>query len=75
MKNAATYPGLHIKVSDADVLSQAALGGYTFGPGQYQPIADPTQYYPVMESFSSTFLARRGFCGAAIGRYPVMAAS
>ena len=49
MENAATYPGLHIKVSDVETLSEAALGGYTFGPGQFQPIADPTRYYPVME--------------------------
>jgi len=49
MQNAAKYPGLHIKVSDVETLSEAALGGYTFGPGQFQPIADPTRYYPVME--------------------------
>ena len=49
MQNAAKYAGLHIKVSDVETLSEAALGGYTFGPGQFQPIADPTRYYPVME--------------------------
>lgn len=49
MKAAASYPGLHIKVSDVEVLSEAALGGYTFGPSQFQPVADPAQYYPVME--------------------------
>lgn len=64
MRNAATYPGLHIKVSDADVLSQAALGGYTFGPGQYQPIADPTQYYPVMEFLFNLFGSKRLLWGS-----------
>ncbi len=49
MESAARYPGLHIKVSDVETLSEAALGGYTFGPAQFQPIADPSQYYPVME--------------------------
>ena len=55
MQAAATYPGLHIKVSDVETLSEAALGGYTFGPGQFQPIADPTKYYPVMEFLWDTF--------------------
>jgi predicted TIM-barrel fold metal-dependent hydrolase len=55
MEAAATYPGLHIKVSDVEVLSEAALGGYTFGPGQFQPIADPTKYYPVMEFLWNLF--------------------
>ena len=55
METAATYPGLHIKVSDVETLSEAALGGYTFGPGQFQPIADPTRYYPVMEFLWNLF--------------------
>ena len=64
MRAAATYPGLHIKVSDADVLSEAALGGYTFGPGQFQPIADPTQYYPVMEFLFNLFGQKRLLWGS-----------
>jgi predicted TIM-barrel fold metal-dependent hydrolase len=59
MKAAASYPGLHIKVSDVEVLSEAALGGYTFGPAQFQPIADPTQYYPVMEFLWKLFGYKR----------------
>jgi len=55
MQAGATYPGLHIKVSDVETLSEAALGGYTFGPGQFQPIADPTQYYPVLEFLWDTY--------------------
>ena len=55
MQTGATYPGLHIKVSDVETLSEAALGGYTFGPGQFQPIADATQYYPVMEFLWDTY--------------------
>jgi predicted TIM-barrel fold metal-dependent hydrolase len=64
MRNAATYPGLHIKVSDVEVLSEAALGGYTFGPAQFQPIADPTQYYPVMEFLWNLFGQRRLLWGS-----------
>ena len=64
MRNAATYPGLHIKVSDVEVLSEAALGGYTFGPGQFQPIADPTQYFPVMEFLWNLFGHRRLLWGS-----------
>ena len=37
------------------MLSEAAVGGYTFGPSQFQPVADPTQYYPVMEFLWNTF--------------------
>jgi predicted TIM-barrel fold metal-dependent hydrolase len=55
MQAGATYPGLHIKVSDVETLSEAALGGYTFGPGQFQPIADPTKYYPVLEFLWDTY--------------------
>jgi len=55
MQAGATYPGLHIKVSDVETLSEAALGGYTFGPGQFQPIADATKYYPVMEFLWDTY--------------------
>lgn len=64
MKAAATYPGMHIKVSDVEVLSEAALGGYTFGPAQFQPIADPTQYYPVMDFLWSLFGYRRLIWGS-----------
>ena len=64
MKNAASYPGLHIKVSDVEVLSEAALGGYTFGPSQFQPIADPTQYYPVMEFLWDLFGYKRLLWGS-----------
>jgi predicted TIM-barrel fold metal-dependent hydrolase len=64
MRNAATYPGLHIKVSDVEVLSEAALGGYTFGPAQFQPVADPTQYYPVMEFLWNLFGLRRLLWGS-----------
>jgi predicted TIM-barrel fold metal-dependent hydrolase len=64
MQAAATYPRLHIKVSDVEVLSEAALGGYTFGPGQFQPIADPTQYYPVMEFLWNLFGHRRLLWGS-----------
>jgi predicted TIM-barrel fold metal-dependent hydrolase len=64
MRAAATYPGLHIKVSDVEVLSEAALGGYTFGPGQFQPIADPTQYYSVMEFLWNLFGYRRLLWGS-----------
>ena len=64
MQIAATYPGLHIKVSDVEVLSEAALGGYTFGPGQFQPIADPTQYYPVMEFLWNVFGSKRLLWGS-----------
>jgi predicted TIM-barrel fold metal-dependent hydrolase len=31
MKAAASYPGLHIKVSDVEMLSEAGVGGYKFG--------------------------------------------
>jgi predicted TIM-barrel fold metal-dependent hydrolase len=64
MEAAATYPGLHIKVSDVEVLSEAALGGYTFGPAQFQPIADPTQYYPVMDFLWNLFGYRRLIWGS-----------
>jgi predicted TIM-barrel fold metal-dependent hydrolase len=64
MRAAATYPGLHIKVSDVEVLSEAAVGGYTFGPGQFQPIADPTQYYPVMEFLWNLFGHKRLLWGS-----------
>jgi L-fuconolactonase len=64
MMAAAIYPGLHIKVSDVEVLSEAALGGYTFGPSQFQPIADPTQYYPVMEFLWKVFGFRRLIWGS-----------
>jgi predicted TIM-barrel fold metal-dependent hydrolase len=64
MRAAATYPGLHIKVSDVETLSEAAVGGYTFGPSQFQPIADPTQYYPVMEFLWNLFGYRRLLWGS-----------
>lgn len=64
MRAAATYPGLHIKVSDVEVLSEAALGGYTFGPSQFQPIADPTPYYPVMEFLWNLFGYKRLIWGS-----------
>jgi L-fuconolactonase len=64
MRAAAAYPGLHIKVSDVETLSEAALGGYTFGPGQFQPIADPTRYFPVMEFLWQTFGSRRLLWGS-----------
>jgi predicted TIM-barrel fold metal-dependent hydrolase len=64
MKAAATYPGLHIKVSDVEVLSEAAVGGYTFGPSQFQPVADPTQYYPVMEFLWNLFGHKRLLWGS-----------
>jgi predicted TIM-barrel fold metal-dependent hydrolase len=64
MKAAATYPGLHIKVSDVEVLSEAAVGGYTFGPSQFQPVADPAQYYPVMEFLWNLFGHRRLLWGS-----------
>lgn len=64
MKAAASYPGLHIKVSDVEVLSEAALGGYTFSAAQFQPIADPTQYYPVMEFLWNLFGYKRLLWGS-----------
>jgi len=64
MKAAAKYPGLHIKVSDVETLSEAAVGGYTFGPGQFQPVADPAQYYPVMEFLWNLFGYRRLLWGS-----------
>ncbi len=64
MKAAATYPFAHVKVSDCEVLSEAAVGGYTFGPSQFQPIADPTQYYPVMEFLWNTFGQNRLLWGS-----------
>jgi L-fuconolactonase len=64
MQAAATYPGLHIKVSDVETLSEAALGGYTFGPSQFQPIADPTRYYPVMEFLWDLFGDKRLLWGS-----------
>jgi L-fuconolactonase len=64
MQAAATYPGLHIKVSDVETLSEAAVGGYTFGPSQFQPVADPTQYYPVMEFLWKLFGYRRLLWGS-----------
>ncbi len=64
MKAAASYPGLHIKVSDVETLSEAAVGGYTFGPSQFQPIADPTQYYPVMEFLWNLFGYKRLLWGS-----------
>jgi predicted TIM-barrel fold metal-dependent hydrolase len=64
MRAAAAYPGLHIKVSDVETLSEAGVGGYTFGPGQFQPIADPTQYFPVMEFLWSLFGYKRLLWGS-----------
>jgi L-fuconolactonase len=64
MQAAAAYPGMHIKVSDVETLSEAAVGGYTFGPSQFQPIADPTQYYPVMNFLWSLFGFRRLLWGS-----------
>jgi L-fuconolactonase len=64
MQAASKYPGLHIKVSDVETLSEAAVGGYTFGPGQFQPVADPTQYYPVMEYLWNLFGQRRLIWGS-----------
>ncbi len=64
MQAAASYPGLHIKVSDVETLSEAGVGGYTFGPSQFQPIADPTQYYPVMEYLWKLFGYKRLLWGS-----------
>jgi predicted TIM-barrel fold metal-dependent hydrolase len=64
MKAAAAYSGLHIKVSDVETLSEAGVGGYTFGPSQFQPIADATQYYPVMEFLWNLFGYRRLLWGS-----------
>jgi len=64
MQAAAAYPGIHVKVSDTEVLSEAAVGGYTFGPSQFQPVADPTQYYPVMEFLWNTFGYQRLLWGS-----------
>jgi predicted TIM-barrel fold metal-dependent hydrolase len=64
MRAAAAYPGLHIKVSDVETLSEAGVGGYTFGPGQFQPIADPTQYFPVMDFLWSLFGYKRLLWGS-----------
>jgi L-fuconolactonase len=64
MQAAAAYPGMHIKVSDVETLSEAAIGGYSFGPSQFQPIADPTQYYPVMNFLWSLFGYRRLLWGS-----------
>jgi predicted TIM-barrel fold metal-dependent hydrolase len=61
---AASYPGLHMKVSDVETLSENAVGGYTFGPSQFQPVADPTQYYPVMEFMWNTFGYKRLLWGS-----------
>jgi L-fuconolactonase len=64
MQAAAAYPGMHIKVSDVETLSEAGVGGYTFGPTQFQPIADATQYYPVMDFLWSLFGFRRLLWGS-----------
>lgn len=64
MRAAAKYPGLHIKVSDVETLSEAGVGGYTFGPSQFQPIADASQYYPVMEFLWNLFGYRRLLWGS-----------
>jgi predicted TIM-barrel fold metal-dependent hydrolase len=64
MQAAAAYPGMHIKVSDVETLSEAGVGGYTFGPSQFQPIADATQYYPVMDFLWSLFGFRRLLWGS-----------
>jgi predicted TIM-barrel fold metal-dependent hydrolase len=64
MRAAATYPGMHIKVSDVETLSEAGVGGYTFGPSQFQPIADASQYYPVMEFLWNLFGYRRLLWGS-----------
>ena len=64
MQAAAAYPGLHIKVSDVETLSEAAVGGYTFGPSQFQPVADATQYYPVMNFLWGLFGYRRLLWGS-----------
>jgi predicted TIM-barrel fold metal-dependent hydrolase len=64
MRAAASYPGLHIKVSDVETLSEAGVGGYTFGPSQFQPIADASQYYPVMEFLWNQFSYRRLLWGS-----------
>jgi len=61
---AAAYPGLHIKVSDVETLSEAGVGGYSFGPSQFQPIADATQYFPVMDFLWSLFGFRRLLWGS-----------
>jgi predicted TIM-barrel fold metal-dependent hydrolase len=64
MRAAASYPGMHIKVSDVETLSEAGVGGYTFGPSQFQPIADASQYYPVMEFLWNLFGYRRLLWGS-----------
>jgi predicted TIM-barrel fold metal-dependent hydrolase len=64
MRAAASYPGLHIKVSDVETLSEAGVGGYSFGPSQFQPIADASQYYPVMEFLWNLFSYRRLLWGS-----------
>ncbi len=64
MQAAASYPGLHIKVSDVETLSEAAVGGYTFGPSQFQPIPDPTLYFPVMEYLWKLFGYKRLLWGS-----------
>jgi predicted TIM-barrel fold metal-dependent hydrolase len=64
MQAASTYHGMHIKVSDVETLSEAAIGGYTFGPTQFQPIADPTLYYPVMDFLWNLFGHKRLLWGS-----------
>jgi predicted TIM-barrel fold metal-dependent hydrolase len=64
MQAAASYPGMHIKVSDVETLSEAGVGGYTFGPSQFQPIADATQYYPVMNFLWNLFGYKRLLWGS-----------
>jgi L-fuconolactonase len=55
MLAAATYRHLNIKVSDVHKLSSHAVTGQPAGLTQFQPIADPTKYFPTLEFLSRTF--------------------
>jgi len=55
MHEAAAAPNIYIKVSDIHKLSAKAVTGAFAGRTQFQPIADPARYRPVLEFLFNTF--------------------
>jgi predicted TIM-barrel fold metal-dependent hydrolase len=55
MQSAAGYPGLYIKLSDTHKLSSQAVLGQRSAATQFQPIADPSRHFPVLEFLTKTF--------------------
>ena len=55
MHEAAAAPNIYIKVSDIHKLSTKAVNGAFTGRSQFQPIADPIPYRPVLDFLFNTF--------------------